>query len=61
MIDDIESVLIRHNLELRTNTPTDVLAKHLVECLKLFEQSLLDRSNHPFFRPGKPKGLPPHG
>ena len=38
----------------RTNTPPEVLAAHMLASLKAFEDSLLARSAHPFFRPGKP-------
>ena len=53
MIPDLVSVLIRNSAKLRTNTPLEVLAAHMVASLKSFEQSLLDRSAHPFFAPGK--------
>lgn len=53
MIDDIVSVLIRNSAKVRTNTPLEVLAAHMVQSLHAFEQTLLDRSNHPLFAPGK--------
>lgn len=37
----------------RTNTPIDVLAAHMVRSLELFEQSIIDRGNHPFYAPGR--------
>ena len=53
MIDDLVSVLILHRAKVVTNTPLEVLASHMVQSLHAFEQSLLERSNHPFFAPGK--------
>ena len=53
MIDDLVAVLIQHQSQVRTNTPLEVLAAHMVQSLNAFEQTLLDRSNHPFFAPGK--------
>ena len=37
----------------RTNTPLEVLARHMIDSLFLFEESLLERSKHPFYSPGK--------
>ena len=53
MIDDIVSVLIRNSAKVRTNTPLEVLAAHMVASLHSFETTLLELSNHPFFAPGK--------
>lgn len=36
----------------QTNTPLDVLAKHMVAAMRQFETSLMERSSHPFYNPG---------
>lgn len=50
---DIVAVLDRHHAELRTNTPSDVLAAHMVASLRLFEDSMLRRAKHPLYNPGR--------
>lgn len=45
--------LLRHPSATRTNTPVDVLAGHMVHSLNLFEASIIERSQHPFYSPGK--------
>ena len=52
--DSLTDWLIAHPELIRTNTPPDVLAAHLLASLAAFEDSLLARSAHPFFRPGAP-------
>jgi hypothetical protein len=55
--EEIASILARHPRLVRTNTPLEVLAEHMIESLALFESSLLERAKHPFFRPGaEPNG-----
>ncbi len=49
----IVAALISNPNSYRTNTPVEVLAKHMVRSLDAFEWSLLERSKHPFFAPGK--------
>lgn len=50
---DLVDVLDRHWSELRTNTPPEVLAAHMLASLRLFEDSLIERSRHPFYHPGR--------
>lgn len=52
-------LLARHPEAIRTNTPLDVLATHMVTSMQLFEASLLERSRHPFFAPARDK-IAPH-
>ena len=59
MTESLADWLARHPEAVRTNTPLDVLAAHMLASLKTFEDSLLARSAHPFFRPGKPHGHQP--
>lgn len=56
---DLVAVLDRHWSELRTNTPSDVLAAHMAASLRLFEDSLLERARHPFYNPGRLDPLAP--
>ena len=56
---DLAAVLDRHFAELRTNTPSSVLASHMVAALRLFEGSLLERARHPFYNPGRLDPLAP--
>jgi TorA maturation chaperone TorD len=53
---DLETALIQNPAARRTNTPTDVLAAHLVKALELFEETLLERARHPFYAPGNRNG-----
>jgi hypothetical protein len=46
-------VLAQHPEVVTTNTPLEVLAAHMLASLQLFEQSIKDRSDHPFYRPGQ--------
>jgi len=55
--DALEAALIAHNPQ-RTNTPTSVLAAHMARALEEFERTLLERSAHPFYAPGKPHAPP---
>lgn len=48
---ELAALLIKHPVR-ATNTPPEVLAQHMAESLRLFEQSLIARADHPFFRPG---------
>jgi hypothetical protein len=52
-INDLVAVLAKHPQIVTTNTPLEVLAQHMIASLQLFEDSLKERSNHPFFAPGK--------
>jgi hypothetical protein len=56
--NELIEVLARHPRAFRTNTPLEVLATHMVTAMQLFEASLLERSNHDFFRPGREKAGP---
>ncbi|RPI19662.1 MAG: hypothetical protein EHM65_01230 [Acidobacteriales bacterium] len=56
LLHDLETALIQNPAERRTNTPTDVLAAHLAECLRAFETALLARAAHPFYAPGNRNG-----
>jgi hypothetical protein len=47
----IEMTLVRHQGEVKTNTPLEILAAHMVESLRLFEASLIARSDHQFYHP----------
>ena len=49
----LANLLARHPEIVATNTPLDVLADHMIASLQLFEQSLLDRSDHDFYHPGR--------
>jgi hypothetical protein len=49
----IEMTLARHFSEVKTNTPLDVLAAHMVASLRLFEATLQQRADHQFFAPGR--------
>jgi hypothetical protein len=51
LVDEIVAALVRHPPH--TNTPLEVLAQHMVRSLDLFEHSLIERANHPFFAPGR--------
>ena len=53
---DLAAVLIEHRDRVRTNTPADVLAAHMVKALELFEETLLERARHPFYAPGQRNG-----
>lgn len=59
MTDTLADWVIRHPEAQRTNTPPEVLAEHMLASLRAFEDSLLARSAHPFYRPGKPDGHHP--
>ena len=50
---DLVAALVRHPLAIRTNTPLDVLASHMLTSLQLFEASLIERQQHSFFAPGR--------
>jgi hypothetical protein len=52
---DLVLALARHPHAVRTNTPLDVLASHMLTSLQLLEATLLERSAHPFFAPGRPR------
>lgn len=49
----IVAALAENPADYRTNTPLDVLAAHMVASLRQFEASLIARSSHPFFAPGR--------
>ena len=51
---DLVDVLDRHWSELRTNTPPEVLAAHMLASLRLFEDSLIERSSAPAIRSTTP-------
>jgi hypothetical protein len=52
-INDLVAVLAKHPQLVTTNTPLEVLAQHMIASLQLFEDSLKERSNNPFFAPGR--------
>ena len=52
MTESLADWLARHPEAVRTNTPLDVLAAHMLASLRAFEDSLAARASHPFFRPG---------
>ncbi len=47
----IESAIVTHSPQ-RTNTPVDLLAQHMADCLESFETTLLARAEHPFYGRG---------
>jgi hypothetical protein len=51
LVRALEMTLARHSDQIVTNTPLSVLAQHMVDSLKLFEQSLIARSDHQFYHP----------
>jgi hypothetical protein len=53
IVSDLADVLAKHPHVVSTNTPLEVLAAHMLASLQLFEQSIKDRSDHPFYRPGQ--------
>jgi hypothetical protein len=53
LADELAEVLARHNAVLRTNTPLEVLAEHMVASLQQFEASLIARADHKFFHPDR--------
>lgn len=53
MIDDLVQILARHPQFVRSNTPLEVLAGHMVNSLALFESTLIARADHPFYAPGR--------
>lgn len=56
---DLTALIDLHRAELRTNTPSNVLAAHMVASLRLFEESMLERARHPFYNPGRIDPLAP--
>ena len=50
---EIVEVLVKYRHLVRTNTPLEVLADHMIASLQLFEHTLQERADHPFFAPGK--------
>lgn len=53
MIDDLVQLLARHPRFVRSNTPLEILAGHMVNSLALFESTLIARADHPFYAPGR--------
>ena len=53
MTEALIALLVAHPELRRTNTPPEVLAAHMLASLRQFEDSLLARSAHPFYRPGQ--------
>ena len=49
---ELAALLVKHPVR-ATNTPAEVLAQHMAESLRLFEQSLIARSGHLFYKPGQ--------
>ena len=49
---ELAALLVKYPVK-ATNTPAEVLAKHMAESLRLFEQALIARSGHLFYKPGQ--------
>ena len=49
----LEEWLISNPRLVRTNTPPEILAAYMLQSLWIFEEHLLARAEHPFFKPGK--------
>jgi hypothetical protein len=51
--NELARLLDDHRWIRTTNTPSDVLASVMLAALKVFEDGITARAEHPFYRPGR--------
>jgi hypothetical protein len=56
--NELARLLDDHRWVRTTNTPSDVLASVMLAALKVFEDGITARADHPFYRPGRDAARP---